>query len=72
MNFMYFEAPMKLLSLKIANCVCSYAYVLMVAYPWIFYLNQNIPGVKKSRQELKGLVEKDMKSKWVAKASCFW
>ena len=36
------------------------------------YLNKNIPGVKKEQPRTKkGLVEKDVKSKWVAKALWF-
>ena len=36
------------------------------------YLNQNTPGVKKvaAKNLKKGCAEKDVKSKWVAKASC--
>ena len=38
----------------------------------IIYLDQNIPGVKKVvvKNLKKDHVEKDVKSKWVAKASC--
>ena len=36
------------------------------------YLNQNTPGVKKvvAKNLKKGCAEKDVKSKWAAKASC--
>ena len=35
------------------------------------YLNQNTPGVKKLQPRiLKSHAEKDVKSKWAAKASC--
>ena len=38
----------------------------------IVYPSQNIPGIKKvaAKNLKKGHAEKDVKSKWVAKASC--
>ena len=35
------------------------------------YLNQNIPGIKRHVQVLKGIVEKDVKSKWATNTFCF-
>ena len=37
------------------------------------YRNENTPRCKKAAKSytVKGLVEKDMKLKWAAKASCF-
>ena len=39
---------------------------------YIIYPNQNTPGVKKvaAKNLKKGRAEKDVKSKWVARASC--
>ena len=39
--------------------------------PGMLATGRHAPGLKRSGQELKGLVEKDIESKWAAKASCF-
>ena len=53
------------LSFYIIGAKCTYFAIIVL----LKTLNQNNSGVKKKQP--RAFVEKDVKSKWVAKASCF-
>ena len=53
------------------KCIINHLlHILVISV--IIYLNQNTPDVKKvaAKNLKKGCAEKDVKSKWAAKASC--